>query len=87
MTKYEKAHQQKGQEIVFFIIYLDFMNNEFRYNDEQQQRHFLMKMCPALQRKIQEMPVSSINYHVLIDYVQQLEGLKEYRLKTEPAQS
>ena len=35
ITKYEKAHQQERQNIVSFIIYLDFMNNELRYNDEQ----------------------------------------------------
>ena len=60
------------------------MNNEFRYNDEQQQKHFLMKMCSALQRKIQEMSVFLVDCCALIDYVQQLEGLKEYELKTEP---
>ena len=63
------------------------MNNELEYNDEQQQRHLLMKMHPALQRKIQEMPVPPVDHHVLIDYVQQLEGLKEYRLKTELIQN
>ena len=63
------------------------MDNELRYNDEQQQRHFLMKMCPALQRKIQEMPVPSVDHHALIDYVQQLKGLEEYRLKAELIQS
>ena len=52
MIKYERVCQQKRQKIISFITYLDFMNNELEYNDEQQQRHFLMKMCPALQRKI-----------------------------------
>ena len=63
------------------------MNDELRYNDEQQQRHLLMKMHLTLQRKIQKMPVPPVDHHALIDYAQQLEGLKGYRLKTEPAQS
>ena len=87
MFKYEKTHQQKRQDIVSFTVYLNSIDNELRYNDEQQQRHFLMKMHSALQRKIQEMPEPSVNYHVLIDYVQQLKGLKGYRLKTEPVQN
>ena len=63
------------------------MNNEFKYNDEQQQRHFLMKMHSALQRKIWEMSVFPVDYYVLIDYVQWLKGLEEYKLKTELIQS
>ena len=63
------------------------MNDELEYNDEQWQRHFLMKMHPALQRKIWKMSVFLIDYCTLIDYVQQLEGLKEYELKTKPVQS
>ena len=46
------------------------MNDEFEYNDKQWQRHFLIKIHPALQRKIQEMSVFFINYDILIDYVQ-----------------
>ena len=87
MTKYKKACQQEGQETVSFTAYLDPMDNELGYNDEQQQRHLLMKMRPALQRKIQEMPVPPIDHCVLIDYAQQLEGLEGYRSKAEPAQS
>ena len=87
IIKYEKACQQKKQKIVFFTAYLNLMNDELRYNDEQWQKHFLMKIYPALQRKIQEMPVPPIDHCVLIDYAQQLKGLKKYKLKTEPAQS
>ena len=52
MFKYKKAHEQKGQDIVSFITYLDSINDELRYNNEQQQKYFLMKMHSALQRKI-----------------------------------
>ena len=87
MIKYEKTCQQEGQKIVSFIVYLNFMNNELEYNNEQWQRHLLMKIHPTLQKKIQEMPVPPVNHHVLINYVQWLEGLKEYKSKIEPAQN
>ena len=38
------------------------INNELEYNNKQHQRHFLMKMCSMLQKKIQEMFMSFINY-------------------------
>ena len=44
-------------------------------------------MYPTLQRKIQEMPVFPIDCCALIDYAQQLEGLKGYRSKAELAQN
>ena len=52
IIKYKRACQQKKQKIISFIVYLDSMNNEFEYNNEQQQRYFLMKMHSVLQRKI-----------------------------------
>ena len=87
MIKYEKAHQWEGQKIISFTAYLNSIDNELEYNDEQQQRHFLMKMYSALQRKIWEMSVFPVNYYALIDYAQQLKGLKKYRLKTKSAQN
>ena len=53
------------------------MNDELKYNDEQWQRHLLMKMHPALQKKIQKMPIFFINHCALIDYVQWLKRLKD----------
>ena len=35
MFKYKKTHQWKGQNIVSFIIYLDFINDELEYNNKQ----------------------------------------------------
>ena len=83
MFKYKKICQWKRQNIVSFIIYLDFINNELEYNDEQQQRHFLIKMHSALQKKIWEISVFFVNHYVLIDYAQWLERLKGYKSKTE----
>ena len=87
MSKYEKAHQREGQDIVSFAAYLDPMDDELGYNDEQRQRHLLMKMRPALQRKIREMPVPPVDRRALIDYAQRLEGLEGYGSKAEPARS
>ena len=84
MIKYERACQWERQDIVFFAAYLDFMNDELRYNDEQWQRHFLMKMHPVLQRKIWEMSVPPVNHCALIDYAQQLKGLERYESKAKP---
>ena len=35
MIKYEKACQWERQKIVSFTAYLDSMNDELKYNDEQ----------------------------------------------------